>query len=65
MQSINKHFSREAKIMLWLFVAPIIIGVVLSYVIPILKHHSKVDRCLDSGGKYIYEKHQCNRELFK
>lgn len=51
--------------MLGVLVAPILIGLIFAYVTPYIMHHIKVDRCLDSGGKYIYEKNECNREASK
>jgi hypothetical protein len=59
MQSINKHFSREVKIMIGIFMVPIIIGVIAAFIIPCVLHQVEIDKCLDSGGKFEYQKNRC------
>lgn len=59
MQSINKHFVREAQIMIGLLVVPIVIGIIAALVVPFLLHQIDIDKCLDSGGKFEYGKKQC------
>lgn len=59
MQSINKHFSREVKIMIGIFMVPIIIGVIAAYIVPFLLHQVEIDKCLDSGGKFEYQHSRC------
>jgi len=37
-QGINKHFNREIKIMIWLLLTPIVIGIIVALLFPYLKH---------------------------
>lgn len=59
MQSINKHFSREVKIMIGIFMAPIIIGVIAAFIVPYVLGQVEIDKCLDSGGKFEYQNNRC------
>jgi hypothetical protein len=59
MPSINKHFVREARIMIGLLAVPIILGIIVAFVVPFLLHQIDIDKCLDSGGKFEYGKKQC------
>jgi hypothetical protein len=59
---INRHFKREAKIMIWLALLPIIIGILAAFVLPWISVSLEVDSCLDSGGSHDYEKCICDHE---
>lgn len=61
-QNINRHFKLEAKIMVWFFIAPIILGIIVAIVYPKIAHGSRVDACLDSGGSFNYQICECDHE---
>ena len=58
--SINDHFKRESKIMIWLFIIPFIIGFIIMLIYPYFSHEIKIDSCLDSGGSFNYETCECD-----
>lgn len=60
--SINKHFKRESKMMIWILIAPIIIGILVAIVAPQFMSWSDIDSCLDYGGSYDYELCTCDYE---
>ncbi|MBU2887184.1 hypothetical protein KO507_15565 [Gilvimarinus agarilyticus] len=60
--SINKHFKRETKIMIWVFIAPIIIAFLVAMVAPQFMSWSDIDSCLGYGGSYDYELCTCDYE---
>jgi len=60
MQSgINRHFSRESKIILALSLAPLALGLLVALVWPHVDAWLEVDRCLDAGGKYDHSSSVC------
>jgi hypothetical protein len=61
-RSINKHFRVEAKLMAWLFLAPIILGLLIAWLYPMLSHETNIDACLDSGGSFDYQTCKCDHE---
>ncbi len=54
-------FHREAKIMLWLFIAVLVVGFLAAMLVPKIITFIEVDRCLDTGGAFNYEKRSCER----
>lgn len=56
---ISNHFRREARIMAGMLLVLLLLGLIASFVGPYLIRYIEVDRCLDSGGKYDYEKNCC------
>lgn len=53
------YFKREAKIMLLLPVFLIVLGVLATF-ISVNRHNVvDIDKCLDSGGKYLQESNEC------
>ncbi len=56
---ISSHFRREAKIMAGIFVLIVALAVLAAWLVPILKHHIAIDRCLDSGGSFNYKTYDC------
>ncbi len=58
-QGISSHFSRESKIMILLFILPIVIGLAVAIFYPQIKRQIEIDSCLDSGGKFNYEETKC------
>jgi hypothetical protein len=61
--SINKIFRVESKLMVWLLLAPFVIGFVIAVFGPWIFHQSmSVDSCLDSGGSYNYDQCTCDHE---
>ena len=50
----------DSKIMIFLFVAPIAIGIIVAIAYPYLSLHIKVDKCFDSGGSFNYESCKCD-----
>jgi len=58
--NINAHFIRDNKILLWLFVAPFVIGTIVTILYPYFSDASVVDACLDSGGSFDYEACKCD-----
>ena len=50
----------DSKIMIFLFVTPIAIGIIVAIAYPHLSLHLKVDKCLDSGGSFNYESCECD-----
>jgi len=62
MNSINRHFKRESKVMIWVLVLPIILGLLFGLFVPYLATLNESDSCLDSGGSYNYESCKCDYE---
>jgi hypothetical protein len=58
--NINTHFIRENKILLWLFVAPFVIGAIVTILYSYFSVATVVDTCLDSGGSFNYEACNCD-----
>lgn len=58
--SINKLFKMESKIIVLVLVAPILIGLLLAFLLPIFETDIEIDRCLDSGGSFNYEECKCD-----
>ena len=57
------HFEREAKIDLWLPVAPLLIGLLVTVLAVFacgVVEETRIDRCLDQGGSYDYESKECD-----
>lgn len=59
---INKHFKNESKIMLWLLIAPMLLGVLFALMFLNFSTQMDIDSCLDSGGSYNYEDCTCDHE---
>ena len=57
---INIHFKRESKIMIWVCLAPILIGLFFSFLLPYILPVTKTDICLDNGGSFDYENCRCD-----
>jgi hypothetical protein len=55
----KSHFSREAKMMLFFPLILIIMGILASIFAPKILRQLDIDRCLDNGGKFDYEKNIC------
>ena len=57
------HFEREAKVDLWLLLAPLLVGLVVTilavFVFDVIDA-ARIDRCLDRGGSYDYESEECD-----
>ena len=62
---ISNQFRRESKLMVGVFFAVILLGVLAAIVVPRLMFHFDVDRCLDLGGAFNYEKGRCEMEKIK
>jgi hypothetical protein len=62
MPTINKLFRNESKIMLFMMVGPIVIGIILSVLVPLFMHSSEIDKCLDDGGSFNYQICKCDFE---
>jgi len=58
--SINKHFKRESKIMLWFLFLPLILGIIAAFLLPFIQFHLDVDKCLDAGGAFNYATCECD-----
>jgi hypothetical protein len=59
---INKHFKRETILMLGIILFPVVVGILISLIMPWILTPSKIDSCLDSGGSYNYESCSCDHE---
>jgi hypothetical protein len=59
---ISRHFLRETKILVGLFLAPIVLAVLVGLFGPQLLRFLEVDRCLDAGGSYDYDAGICKVE---
>ncbi len=57
---INRHFKREAKIMIGIFFAIVVLGLVMGLIGPYVLTFFDVDRCLDGGGSFDYESCACD-----
>lgn len=58
--NINHHFRNEHKVLLWLIVAPFVIGFIVIILAPIFMEESDIDSCLDKGGSFNYERCECD-----
>lgn len=58
--SINKLFKVESKIMVLVLIAPVFIGLLLAFILPILMEEVDIDSCLDAGGSFNYEECKCD-----
>lgn len=56
---ISHHFRREAKLMVGLFVAVVLLGILAAMFGPQVAQYIAVDRCLDSGGRSNYASNTC------
>jgi hypothetical protein len=61
MPSINEHFRREAKLLLLLLVAPIVVGIVAAMVVPNVLAWREAKRCQEAGGSYDQSSEKCVR----
>ena len=62
MPDINKHFRREALIMLGLLPLAVLIGLFFGVILPWLISQVVIDGCLDAGHQYNYEENHCQPE---
>jgi len=46
--------------MIWIFLAPLVIGIAALIIIPLVLEKSNIDRCLDQGGSFNYESCSCD-----
>lgn len=53
------HFKFEARLMIWLLVAFAGVTLLLGVAVPWFIHHLEVDKCLDAGGAYDYQREVC------
>jgi hypothetical protein len=60
MPGINSLFKNESKIMLFLLAGPLIIGLIVAVVFPLIHKASSIDSCLDTGGSFNYELCECD-----
>lgn len=44
-QSINAHYKRETKIMLFILLAPVAIGILSAFFVPGILHKRELERC--------------------
>ena len=56
---MSGHFRREAKIMLGFIVGVVVMGLLLGLLLPRIVQWLAVDRCLDAGGTYNYQRRAC------
>ena len=61
--SINSHFKLETKLMIAVFVFPILLAFLIAELASSLFAPSEVDICLDTGGSYNYELCKCDYKL--
>ena len=57
---INIHFKRESKIMILVSLAPILIGLFFTFLLPYILTATKIDVCMDNGGSFDYENCKCD-----
>ena len=57
--SINRHFSREGKIMLGIFFGIIALGLCAAVLVPLLMPRSAQGNCIESGGTFNEQGHTC------
>ena len=55
----KNHFVREAKLMFFIPVFILLFGILAGLIIPMIMKQAEIDRCLDRGGKFDYNSHQC------
>jgi hypothetical protein len=60
MPGINNLLKNESKIMLFLLAGPLIIGLIVAFVFPLIHKASSIDSCLDAGGSFNYESCECD-----
>ncbi|PUA27417.1 MAG: hypothetical protein B0W54_12610 [Cellvibrio sp. 79] len=58
MTGINKLLRNESKIMLWVLIGPIAIGLTLVFLLSLFEN--SIDECLDAGGSFNYESCECD-----
>ena len=56
---IPDRFRKEAKLMFLIPLALIILGILVSLLVPKISKQLDIDSCLDTGGKYDYENNKC------
>lgn len=49
--------------MVLILVAPLLIGLLVAFLIPIFRSESEIDSCLDSGGSFNYKECKCDFKL--
>jgi hypothetical protein len=57
------HFEREAKLMLWLLVAPLLLGLIATLSAVFIFgaiDAARIDQCQDRGGSYNHESGECS-----
>lgn len=59
MSSINNLLRNETKVMLLVFLLPLVAGMAAVILIPCIKEQLAIDRCLDRGGSYDYKLKKC------
>ena len=55
----KNFFKNEAKYMLWMLVAVILVAILAAILTPVLKMHLSIDKCLDAGGSYDHNTGKC------
>lgn len=60
MAGINKLLRNESKIMLFVLVGPLVIGLILVFLLPLFHSENGLDSCLDAGGSFDYESCECD-----
>ena len=63
MHSINNLFKNENKIILFLIAGPIVIGLMLTFILPLTHKFDSIDSCLDKGGSFNYELCECDFQI--
>ena len=58
----SNHFRREAKLMLWLGVAPLLLAIVAACVVPRVFAFFAANACPDSGARFNQEANACEHE---
>ena len=61
--NINRHFKRESKILIGLFLAIPFMGLLAALIVPKILHTRqtiKVEKCLDNGGSFNYQNCECD-----
>lgn len=61
--SISYHFEREAKIMVGLFLAMIVVLFFAEMIGPWVLRQIDIDRCFDSGGTFDHKNRKCYYEF--
>lgn len=58
-EGISSHFEREAKLMVGLFLVLILVALLAGLFGQKVLRFLEIDKCLDAGGSFNSEKHQC------